>query len=324
MTDQLSREAGEAGDNPPGHHDLSNLAMVDPADKGGLVGVFRRRYLLRLMVRRELRARYIGSKMGLLWSYINPFTRFLTFYFVFGIIIGRGQVPHFAIHLFAGMVLVNLFVESFNAGTRSIMQNKAVVQRMPLPREIFPIASTLVTLYHTGPQMVILVGACFATGTFQPDVVGMLAALLGFGIVILLGTGMGLMFSAVNVMYRDLTRVVRIFTQMVPFSVPMMYPWTLVQERFEDFPVIAHLYLLNPIAEAVLLMQRGFWITTVSPADAAEAGTEYGFTPGLEANFPPDLYARGLIMLGASAVFLVFAQWVFTRLDDKIPDRLVS
>lgn len=305
-------------------HDLAHVPMVDPGAKGGLLGVIRRRYLLRLMVRRELKARYIGSKMGLLWSYINPFSRFLTFYFVFGIIIGRGQVPHFAIHLFAGMVLVNLFVDSFNSGTRSIMQNKAVVQRMPLPREIFPIASTLVTLYHTGPQMVILLGACLVTGSFEPDPVGLLAALLGFGIVILLGTGMGLMFSAVNVMYRDLTRVVRIFTGMVPFSVPMMYPWTLVQDRFEAFPVIAQLYLANPMAEAVLLFQRGFWITTVSDEDAAAAGSEYGFTPGLNANFPPDLYVRGLIMLGISAVFLVLAQWVFTRLDDKIPDRLIS
>jgi ABC-2 type transport system permease protein len=305
-------------------HDLAHVPMVDPGAKGGLLGVFRRRYLLRLMVRRELRARYIGSKMGLLWSYINPFSRFLTFYFVFGIIIGRGQVPHFAIHLFVGMVLVNLFVESFNAGTRSITQNKAVVQKMPLPREIFPIASTLVTLYHTGPQMVILLGACLVTGSFEPDPVGMLAALLGFGIVLLLGTGMGLMFSAVNVMYRDLTRVVRIFTGMVPFTVPMMYPWTLVKERFEAFPVIAQLYLANPIAEAVLLFQRGFWITTVSDEDAAKAKGEWGFSPGIHVNFPDDLYVRGLIMLGIAAVFLVFAQWVFTRLDDKIPDRLVA
>ena len=305
-------------------HDLAHAPLVDPGAKGGLLGVFRRRYLLRLMVRRELRARYIGSKMGLLWSYINPLSRFLTYFFVFGIIIGRGQVPHFAIHLFAGMVLVNLFVESFNAGTRSITQNKAVVQKMPLPREIFPIASTLVTLYHSGPQMVILVGACFLTGSFEPDPVGLLAALMGFGIVILLGTGMGLMFSAVNVMYRDLTRVVRIFTGMVPFSVPMMYPYTLVADRFKDIPGITHLYLLNPIAEAVLLMQRGFWITTVSDEDAADAGAEWGFQPGLHANFPDDLYARGLIMLAFSVVFLVFAQWVFTRLDDKIPDRLVA
>ncbi len=304
-------------------HDLAHVSMVDPGAKGGLLGVLRRRYLLRLMVKRELRARYIGSKMGLLWSYINPFMRFLTFYFVFGIIIGRGQIPHFAIHLFAGMVLVNLFTESFNSGTRSIMQNKAVVQKMPLPREIFPIASMLVSLYHTGPQLVILIGACLVTGTFEPDPVGMLAALLAFGIVILFGTGMGLMFAAINVMYRDWTRVVQIFTQMLPFSVPMMYPYTLVKERFAEFPIIAHFYLANPIAEAVLLIQRGFWITTISAEDAKQGGDEWGFQPGLHANFPDDLYARGLIMLGIAAVFLVFAQWVFTRLDDKIPDRLI-
>ena len=308
----------------PARHDLADVPMVDPGAKGGLLGVFRRRYLLRLMVRRELKARYIGSKMGLIWSYINPLSRFLTFYFVFGIIIGRGQVPQYAIHLFTGMVLVNLFTESFSAGTRSIMQNKAVVQKMPLPREIFPISSTLVSLYHTGPQMVILIGAALLTGSFRPDPMGLLAALLGFGIVIMFATGMGLMFSAVNVMYRDWTRVVRIFTQMLPFSVPMMYPYTLVAERFEAFPIIERLYLANPIAEAVLLFQRGFWITTVSDKDAAEAGTEWGFTPGIQANFPDDLYVRGLIMLGIAAAFLVFAQWVFTRLDDRIPDRLIT
>jgi ABC-2 type transport system permease protein len=322
MTAELTPD-GQAGGTLAVRHDLAHVPMVDPAAKGGLLGVLRRRYLLRLMVRRELRARYIGSKMGLAWSYINPFTRFLTFYFVFGIILGRGQVPHFAIHLFAGMVLVNLFTESFNSGTRSILQNKAVVQKMPLPREIFPIASMLVSLYHTGPQLVILVGACLATGSFSPDPVGLLAALLGFGIVILLGTGMGLMFAAINVMYRDWTRVVQIFTQVLPFTAPMMYPYTLVEKRFSGFPEITHFYLFNPLAEAVLLIQRGFWITTISPADAKTAGAEWGFKPGLHTNFPDHLFERGLIMLGAAAVFLVFAQWVFTRLDDKIPDRLV-
>jgi ABC-2 type transport system permease protein len=322
MTDQLT-PGSDAGATLAARHDLAHVPLVDPAAKGGLVGVLRRRYLLRLMVKRELRARYIGSKMGLAWSYINPFTRFLTFYFVFGIILGRGQVPHFAIHLFAGMVVVNLFTDSFNSGTRSIMQNKSIVQKMPLPREIFPIASVLVSLYHAGPQLVILVGACLATGSFSPDLVGLLAALMAFAIVILLGTGMGLMFSAINVMYRDWTRVVQIFTNMLPFSVPMMYPYTLVHLRFEKFPVIEHFYLFNPITEAVLLMQRCFWITTISDEDARKAKDEWGFDPALHTNFPPHLFERGLIMIGVAMLFLVFSQWVFTRLDDKVPDRLM-
>ena len=229
----------------------------------------------------------------------------------------------FAIHLFAGMVLVNYFNESFGSGTRSIMQNKSVVQKMPLPREIFPIASMLVSLYHSGPQMVVLIIACLATGSFAPDPMGLLAAVLAFGIVILLATGMGIMFAAVNVMYRDWTRVVHIFTNMLPFTVPMMYPYTLVQKRFEGFPVIAHVYLLNPMAEAVLLFQRAFWITTVSDADAKQANDDFGFQPGLSANFPDHLFLRGFIMLAFAALFVVFAQWAFSRLDDKIPDRLV-
>src|SRR3954447_13400845 len=252
MTDQLSPETATA--SIAVRHDLEHVPLVDPAAKGGLVGVLKRRYLLTLMVKRELRARYIGSKMGLAWSYINPFTRFLTYFFVFGIILGRGQVPNFAIHLFAGMVVVNLFTESFNSGTRSIMQNKAVVTKMPLPREIFPIASTLVSLYHTGPQLVILIGACLLTGSFSPDPIGLLAAVMALGIVILLGAGMGLMFAAINVMYRDWTRVVQILTSVLPFSVPMMYPFTLVHKRFDPFPLLEHLYLFNPVTEAVLLM----------------------------------------------------------------------
>jgi ABC-2 type transport system permease protein len=322
MTDQLTPESG-ASDSVAVRHDLAHMPLVDPTAKGGLVGVLKRRYLLSLMVKRELRARYVGSKMGLAWSYINPFTRFLTFYFVFGIILGRGQIPHFAIHLFAGMVVVNLFTDSFNSGTRSIMQNKSIVQKMPLPREIFPIASVLVSLYHAGPQLVILVGACLVTGSFSPDPVGLLAALMAFTIVILLGAGMGLMFSAINVMYRDWTKVVQIFTNMLPFSVPMMYPYTLVHLRFKDFPIIEHFYLFNPIAEAVLLMQRAFWITTISPADARQAKQEWGFKIGLDVNFPHYLLTRGLICIAAASLFLVVAQWVFTRFDDKIPDRLI-
>ena len=64
-----------------------------------------------------------------------------------------------------------------------------------------------------------------------------------------------------------------------------------------------------------------FWITTVSPEDALDAKTEWGFR--IDGSFPPHLWERGLIFIGFSIVFLVIAQLVFTRLDDKIPDRLM-
>ena len=289
-------------------HDLEHVPLAPPSTTSGLLEAFRRRYLLRLMVRREIQARYARSLFGLAWSYINPTVRFFTFYFVFGIVIGRGMgVENFAIHLFAGMVLVHYFTETVTSGTRSLLSNKGVVQKMAVPRELFPLASMLVSLYHTIPQLIILTIACLATGWTHPDLIGFAAALLGFVLIMVFSTALGLMFSVFNVLLRDFGRIVQTFMNMVPFAVPMMYPYEIITERFGT-GTIHTIYMGNPVAEAVLLIQRGFWWTTTD-----EVYTE---------NFPDDLWQRGFIMLGVCLVLLAFAQWVFARLEGRVPELL--
>lgn len=313
MTDVLDSGGGRHRGVPADvaeRHDLAHVPLVDPAGTTGLLEVFRRRYLLRLLVRREIKARYLGSRFGLLWSYINPLVRFLTFFFVFGLIAGRGaSMQNFAIHLFAGMVLVHLLTESYSAGMRSIITNKGLVQKMAMPKEMFPVASMLVSLYHTGPQLVILVGACFIAG-WNPDLEGFAAALLGFVIILLLATAMALLFSALNVLFRDFGRLVQNITQVVPFSVPMMYPYEMITDRFGT-GIWHTIYMANPVVEAVLLMQRGFWVTTTSPQSEFEAVA-----------FPDDLWQRGWIVLGCCLVFLVFSQWAFSRLERRLPEAI--
>jgi ABC-2 type transport system permease protein len=305
-------------------HDLAHVPLAPPSRTSGVLEVFRRRYLLRLMVRREIKARYAGTAFGLAWSYINPFTRFLTFYFVFGLLLGRGSgMQNFAIHLFAGMVLVNYFTESVTAGTRSLLSNKGVIGKMAMPREMFPVASMLVSLWHAIPQLVILVIACVVTGwagdgpLWVPDAVGMAAALLGFGLIMVYGTAFGLMFSCVNVIFRDFQRIVQTFINIIPFTVPMMYPYYLIADG-ERIPLKYHdIYVANPVAEAVMLIQRGFWIPTcdgpcvVNPATGAELP-----------EFVGDLYTRGLVMLVVGIVLLGVGQFVFSRLEKTVPERL--
>jgi ABC-2 type transport system permease protein len=126
--------------------------------------------------------------------------------------------------------------------------------------------------------------------------------------VFVLGTGMALLFSASNVFFKDFANVVQTLTQFTTFSVPMMYPYSFVDDRFGRF---ADLYLLNPIAEAVLLFQRCFWTGTTSNPDATVAE-----------HMPDNLFPLGFLHLGAALVFLAIAQLVFTRLENKIPERL--
>jgi ABC-2 type transport system permease protein len=279
-----------------------------PEADGGLAQVFRRRYLLRLLVRREISARYSGSFLGLMWSYINPLSQFLIYFFVIGILIGlHKDVPNFAIHMFCGIILVHYFTETFNAGTRSIMRNKAIVRKMAMPNEMFPVASMLVSLYHVGPQMVILLIACLAYG-WMPDPAGMVAVVLALIIIMILGTALALLFSAANVFFRDWASVVNILTNFVRFGVPMIYPYSMVEERFG---VLADYYLLNPIAIAVLLFQRAFWVgTTDHPEELART------------DLPDHLFALGFVMIPACLVVLVIAQLVFSRLEHKIPERI--
>jgi len=292
----------------PNERPSGTEGMQSPASTSGLLEVFRRRYVLRLLVKRELSARYQGSFLGMVWSYIQPLVRFLLYYFVIGEIIGMGNVvENFAIHVFTAMVFVNYFTESFTAGTRSIVRNSSIIKKMAVPREMFPVASMIVSAYHTIPGMVILLGASMIVG-WQPDPVGLAAGLLGFLIFTVLGTALALLFSAANVFARDFSNVVQTLNQFVQFSVPMIYPYSLVDARFGEF---AHFYLLNPLAEAVLLMQRCFWVPTTDDPTLSNL-TE----------MPPNLFPIGFAHLAGTLVVLVIAQLVFIRLEKKFPERL--
>jgi hypothetical protein len=92
--------------------------------------------------------------------------------------------------------------------------------------------------------------------------------------------------------------------------VPMLYPFTRIYAAHESHPLVYQIYMANPVAQAVLLMQRLFWYPLIE--DPSPLGTQ----------FPPDMYVRGLITLALCLVFLWFAQKFFSRLEDKFPERL--
>jgi ABC-2 type transport system permease protein len=290
------------------HHDLSHVPLAPPSATTGLLEVFRRRYLLRLLVRREISARYQGSVLGMLWSYVNPLSQFVIYYFVMGVIMNlHKSVENFAVHIFCGLIIVHFFNETVNAGTRSIVRNKQLVQKMAVPREMFPVASMLVSAFHVVPQLVILTAACAFLG-WMPDPIGIAAMVFSLTLTMTMGTAVALLLSAANVFMRDISSAVNILTNLVRFGVPMIYPYTLVDDRFG---AAANYYLWNPLANAVLLMQRAFWVgTTEHPAETA--ATE----------LPSNLWTMSAATFVFALVLLVVGQLVFSKLENKIPERL--
>lgn len=285
-------------------------ALLPPAPRGGVREVLRQHYVLRLVVRRQLAQMYSASVLGLLWSYIQPVMRFMVYYFVIGQVLRiHDSVPNFALHLFTGMVAVHFFGETWSGGTRSIWANRALVKKMRMPREVFPMASAVTALYHTLPQVLVLVVACLLIG-WAPTWLALGAGVLGMSILVLFSLAMGLFFSAVNVFARDFQNIVGTVMQFMHFLVPMIYPFSFIFEFRDTNRVVYEIYMANPVTQAVILLQRFFWEPTVD--DISVMGQA----------FPPDMWERGLITLVICFALLVAAQKFFTRVSNTFPERL--
>ena len=279
--------------------------MVTPGRGGGLLDVVRQRFLLRLIVRKEMRVRYRGSVLGLFWSYVKPGVQFGVYFIALGIFLRLNRtLEDFAVYLFSGLVVINFFGEALSNAARSVVRNAPLVKKIYLPRELFPVATTWVAGIHLVPQLVVLLLGGLLTG-WRPSVTAVGAALLGLTIVAVLVTGLGLLLAALNVFFRDFENIVDLLLLVVVWASPVLYPWAFVREALGS-GLLMQLYLANPLTVAVQLFQRAFWAPGARGAD----------------ELIPDLFLRGGIALAASFVVLLLGSALFSRLEGRFAQEL--
>ena len=290
---------------------MSSGELTVPGRGRGLADVLRSRYLLKLLVSKELKVRYRGSVLGLLWSYVKPGVQFVVFYIALGVFLGMERspgnpngLPNYAIYLFSGIVLINFFTEALSNASRSIVINGGLIKKIYLPRQLFPVASVWVSGVHFIPQILILLVACLFSG-WSPSLLQLASAVAGFVIVAMLATGLGLLFGAVNVYFRDAENLVDMLLMIATWASPVLYSWTMVQKQLGD--TFFHLYQLNPITVGVEAFHFAFWLPTT---DGAEA-------------IPPHLLSLWLpVGLAVSALVLILGQTVFRRLEGRFAQEL--
>lgn len=282
--------------------ELSEFSV--PGTSRGIIDALSYRYLLRLLIRKGTLTRYHGSVLGWAWSYVKPAAQFLVFFMVFGFFLELNRdIENFPVYLFSGMIAVNLFGEAFGNATRSIVDNTALVQKIFLPRELFPLSAVIVAFVHFLPQVLILVIVAVLTG-WIPSVIGLLSILLGMAILLILATGLGLMFGAINVSFRDAQNLVELILLFATWTSPVLYAWTMVGDKVA--PWLLNIYMVNPLTSAVELFHAGFWYTTT--------------TGGLPR--PENLVTNSIIGLVISLIVLLVGQLIFKRLEGRFAQNL--
>lgn len=278
-------------------------AYSTPGKSRGLVHVLQQRYLLSLLMKKGVATRYYGSVLGWAWSYVRPAAQFLMYYIVIGVIMGVNRnIDYFPIYLFAGIVAVNFFSETLRNTTSAIVDNRALVRKIFLPRELFPVSACGVALVHFLPQASLLLVVVIFTGWTLGwlQVVGFIVGVLlitGFAL------GLGLFFGAINAVYRDAKNIVDLILMFATWASPVLYSFVMVKDRAPEW--LYHIYMSNPMTASVELFHDAFWLPLAPHSQRPEYLTEYV-----------------LIAAGITVFTLLIGQLVFRKLEGTFAQRL--
>jgi len=189
--------------------------------------------LIRLLVNRELTLRYKRSVIGIGWTLLNPvltsFVLWVIFSYVFAARLPGQQ--QFAPYLMAGVLLTTFFNQGVLASAESIAHNGAVLSKIYVPPQIFPIATSIAGLLNFFIGMIPLALVCAISGQMLSWKFP-LVLLVGVCLALLVA-GIGLVLSILFIRFDDTRNIVNVFLMILIYVTPVFYPLTILGPRLQ-------------------------------------------------------------------------------------------
>ena len=205
--------------------------------------IWRHRYLLGQLIKRDVLLRYRGAMFGVLWIFLSPLLMLAIFAFIFGQVFQmRWPQQHsglpFWLLLYSGLITFNIFAETVSRAPAAVRGYPSFVKKIIFPVHILPVVPLGAALVHGAFNFLILLAALAWAGDLHGQILLFPLLLLP---VLLLALGLSWVVAAWGVFIKDMTQIVPMFVQMLMFMSPVFYPMSAVPDMLRPA------YQFNPL-----------------------------------------------------------------------------
>ncbi len=207
---------------------------------------WRNKALIALLARREVLARYHGSSLGVMWSLVLPMVMLGVYTFVFSVVFkarwseASTSKTEFALTLFAGLMVFNLFAECVNKAPNLILHNQNYVKKVLFPLEILPWISLCAAFFHMAISYLVWQALYIVLFGLPPATVLLFPVVLAPFVLFIMGVSW--LLAALSVYLRDLVQLVGVMVTVLMFMSPIFYPLSALPAKYQSIAG------LNPMA----------------------------------------------------------------------------
>lgn len=215
-----------------------------------ILSFYEYRFLFKQLVRRDFKSKYKRSVLGIVWSVLNPVLMMTVQYFVFSTIF-KTNVKYYSVYLLIGVICFNFFSEVCNASLASIVINVGLINKVYVPKYLYPITKSVSAIINLGLSLLPLVIVMIVSKVpFSPR---MILALLGVVFLIMLATGVGLALASSMVFFRDTQFLWGLFCMVLLYATPIFYTEDILPENMRFIFKYNPLYYILKIMRTAIL-----------------------------------------------------------------------
>lgn len=204
--------------------------------------LYKYRELLKSNIKKEIRGKYKGSFLGILWSFLNPLLTVAVYAIVFPYIM-RVKTDNYLIFLICGVIPWTFFTTAINQGMITIRTNAGIVKKVYFPREILPISVVMSALVNFFISCIIILIFCIVGGVGISWHLLLLPVVAIIQFCLTLGLVLGL--SAINIYIKDTEYIVQFLINMLFYGTPILYTATLFPKSLQ------WILYLNPMTHII-------------------------------------------------------------------------